>query len=63
MVIIIVGSFSENSFVIGSNKVPTTSNTIAPNKDRYPSIVTVSINPFKYPKSKPCADYGFECLR
>ena len=35
MLIIIVGIFSENSFVIGSIKVPATSNIIAPSKDKY----------------------------
>ncbi len=38
MLIIIVGIFSENSFVIGSIKVPATSNTIAPSKDKYADI-------------------------
>ena len=33
-----VGSFSENSFVRGSIKVPATSKIIAPNKDKYADI-------------------------
>ena len=34
----IVGSFSENSFVRGSIKVPATSKIIAPSKDIYADI-------------------------
>ena len=33
-----VGNFSENSFVSGSIKVPATSKTIAPNRDKYADI-------------------------
>ena len=38
MLIIIVGSFSENSLVRGSIKVPATSKIIAPSKDKYADI-------------------------
>ena len=41
MLIIIVGIISENSFVMGSIKVPATSNTMAPNKDKYGDMVKI----------------------
>lgn len=41
MLIIIVGNFSENSFVKGSNMVPATSKIIAPSSDKYAEIIGV----------------------
>ena len=38
MLIIAVGSFSENSLVRGSIKVPATSKIIAPNNEKYADI-------------------------
>ena len=43
MLIMTVGSFSVNSFVRGSIKVPATSKTIAPNKDKYADISKLCI--------------------